>query len=101
MLNICLNLAKFKQADKYYLAGGTALAIQIKHRFSEDLDFFTSGKVDSGSIISWMEETFPLKKAAVIFKKLDQLDLRIDGVKVSFIEYPFPIVYELDLKSVL
>ena len=101
MLNICLNLAKFKQADKYYLAGGTALAIQIKHRFSEDLDFFTSGKVDSGSIISWMEETFPLKKAAVIFKKLDQLDLRIDGVKVSFIEYPFPLVYELNDLNVI
>lgn len=95
MLNICFNLAKHKQADKYYLAGGTALAIQIKHRRSEDLDFFTPGKVDSDSIISWMEETFPLKKAAVIFKKLDQLDLRIEGVKVSFIEYPFPLVYPL------
>jgi hypothetical protein len=95
MLNICLNLAKHKQADRYYLAGGTALAIQIKHRRSEDLDFFTSGKVNSDSIISWMEDTFPLKNAAVIFKKLDQLDLRIDGVKVSFIEYPFPLVYPL------
>lgn len=95
MLNICLNLAKHKQAGRYYLAGGTALAIQIKHRLSEDLDFFTPEKVNSDSIIYWMEESFPLKSAAVIFKKLDQLDLRIDGVKVSFIEYPFPLVYPL------
>ena len=95
MLNICLNLAKHKQAGRYYLAGGTALAIQIKHRLSEGLDFFTPGKVNSDSIICWMEESFPLKSAAVIFKKLDQLDLRIDGVKVSFIEYPFPLVYPL------
>lgn len=29
---------KFK---KYYLTGGTALAFYFKHRFSEDLDFFT------------------------------------------------------------
>ncbi|MGI5875861.1 MAG: nucleotidyl transferase AbiEii/AbiGii toxin family protein [Dethiobacteria bacterium] len=27
--------------DKYYLAGGTSLALQIKHRKSMDLDFFT------------------------------------------------------------
>ncbi len=95
MLNICLNLAKHKQADGYYLAGGTALAIHINHRLSEDLDFFTPGKVNSDKLINWMEETFPLKSAAVIFKKLDQLDLRIDGVKVSFIAYPFPLVYPL------
>lgn len=30
--------AKFK---KYYLTGGTALAFYFRHRFSEDLDFFT------------------------------------------------------------
>ncbi len=95
MLNICHNLAKHKQAGRYYLAGGTALAIQIKHRHSEDLDFFSPGKVNSDSIINWMEGTFPLKSATVIFKKIDQLDLRIDGVKVSFIEYPFPLVYPL------
>lgn len=95
MLNICLKLAKYKQAGRYYLAGGTALAIQIGHRVSEDLDFFTPEIVNSDSIISWMEETFSLKSASVIFKKLDQLDLRIDGVKVSFIGYPFPLLYPL------
>jgi predicted nucleotidyltransferase component of viral defense system len=25
----------------YYLAGGTALAFYLRHRFSEDLDFFS------------------------------------------------------------
>lgn len=32
--------------QKAYLAGGTALALQIGHRVSEDLDFFTREEID-------------------------------------------------------
>ncbi|MGA9292658.1 MAG: nucleotidyl transferase AbiEii/AbiGii toxin family protein [Ignavibacteriaceae bacterium] len=32
-------LKKFN--DKFYLAGGTALALQLGHRRSDDFDFFT------------------------------------------------------------
>jgi len=30
----------------YYLGGGTALALQLEHRISEDLDFFVAEKLD-------------------------------------------------------
>ncbi len=36
--------------QKAYLAGGTALALQIGHRISVDLDFFTSEKFDENLI---------------------------------------------------
>ena len=32
--------------DGWYLAGGTALALQIGHRISYDFDFFTQGEID-------------------------------------------------------
>ena len=37
-------LKEFK--EKFYLAGGTALALQVGHRRSEDFDFFTSDIFD-------------------------------------------------------
>ena len=46
---------KFKQ---YYLTGGTALAFQLKHRFSEDLDFFSQEykKDDPDKIMKYIQE---------------------------------------------
>lgn len=35
------------EIQKFYLAGGTALALLIGHRYSEDLDFFTKHKFDT------------------------------------------------------
>jgi len=37
---ICRNIAKSNLAKKFYLAGGTALALQLRHRKSYDLVFF-------------------------------------------------------------
>lgn len=34
-------------AEGWYLAGGTALALRIGHRFSYDFDFFSQQKIDS------------------------------------------------------
>jgi len=34
-------LNKEIKSQKFYLAGGSGLALQIGHRISEDLDFFT------------------------------------------------------------
>ena len=33
--------------EKFYLAGGTALALQLGHRRSYDLDFFTTASSDA------------------------------------------------------
>ena len=37
-------LAKSKILKSAYLAGGTALALQLGHRYSYDLDFFSPQK---------------------------------------------------------
>jgi|TARA_Y100001972_G_C7665831_1_gene336599 hypothetical protein len=31
---------EYQELEKYFLVGGTALSIQLKHRLSEDLDIF-------------------------------------------------------------
>jgi hypothetical protein len=72
----------------FYLAGGTALAIQVGHRRSVDLDWF------SGSAIDPMALAADLKGAGV---PLDVTDLeegtlhgKAEGVKLSFFEYRYP-----------
>jgi hypothetical protein len=43
---------------RYYLAGGTALALQLNHRKSYDLDFFRIGtyeKIDFNEILKELE----------------------------------------------
>ena len=44
--------------DAAYLAGGTALALQLDHRYSYDLDFFTSKKFDERILIQEITELF-------------------------------------------
>jgi predicted nucleotidyltransferase component of viral defense system len=40
------NLSILPELQNFYLVGGTALALQLGHRKSEDLDFFTDGSFD-------------------------------------------------------
>jgi len=37
---------------EFYLAGGTSLSLQINHRISYDLDFFTKRHFDSGHLLN-------------------------------------------------
>lgn len=70
----------------FYLAGGTALAIQLGHRESVDLDFF-SRKLFS---VSEMEKKMPLIGKYILDKKDERtLDGSLDGVKISFFHYDY------------
>jgi predicted nucleotidyltransferase component of viral defense system len=40
------NLSNLPELQNFYLVGGTALALQLGHRKSEDLDFFINGSFD-------------------------------------------------------
>ena len=42
-----------------YMAGGTALALQIGHRFSYDFDFFSVKKFDENILVQQIKELIP------------------------------------------
>jgi predicted nucleotidyltransferase component of viral defense system len=68
----------------YTLVGGSALALYLQHRKSEDLDFFTyADTFDSNQILEFCSRWDSLK---VLNKSDEQLDLLIDGVKVTFFD---------------
>jgi hypothetical protein len=80
----------------FYLAGGTELALHLGHRKSRDLDLFTRDPhqrlpqipdLDSGiscfASVEWEIRT------------PEQWQLRLDGVSVTFLAYPFPCRFAL------
>ncbi len=78
--------------DYFYLAGGTALALQIGHRKSIDLDFFSDEPIKK-TLLKEIEELFNTT-ASVIVNTKNELTVSIHGVKLSFIHYPFPLLYD-------
>lgn len=77
----------FFSTGGWYLAGGTALAAQVGHRQSVDLDFFT---LQSRFNEKKIEEAF----SAIGGWKTSFIDKgtvygEMDGAKTSFIAYPF------------
>lgn len=77
---------------EYYLAGGTALALQIGHRKSIDLDFFTE---KSPKIETLIQNLQPLRPK-VINQNENSLDVVIDDVKVSFLEYHYKLINKFE-----
>jgi hypothetical protein len=75
--------------SKFYLVGGTAIALQIGHRKSIDFDLFCGKAFQISSIHKKVIETFP--NAKTIHRSNDQIHYLIDGVKVTFFYYPFQV----------
>ncbi len=85
-------LARFGVGERFYLAGGTALALMYSHRYSEDFDFFAE-KMD----LRFCEQLkLNLKNAGCgISSVCSTKDTEIflcNGVKLSFFEYPYPLL---------
>lgn len=96
--SICKALSNSELMAEFYLAGGTGLALQLGHRKSFDLDFFQKGKEERirfSEISREINRLFGVKRASLEFKQIDQVIWSIDGVKVTFLAYPFPLVYPL------
>lgn len=74
----------------FYLAGGTALALQIGHRMSVDFDFFTS-KPLSDDLLALIEKRFG-SSVLVVVKESQQLTVEAESVGVTYLHYPFPVL---------
>lgn len=85
-------LAPFK--DDFYLAGGTALALQIGHRVSVDFDLFSDTPIKK-TLLGAVEEACGVGASEVLVNKSTELTLKIAGVKCTFLEYPFPQIFPL------
>lgn len=82
-------VSTIKFVKKSYLAGGTALALHLGHRFSFDLDFFTPQVFDE-NILSSELETLPFfKKEGVAWRTVWG---NIGKTKFSLFYYRYPLI---------
>lgn len=77
--------------EGFHLVGGTALALQIGHRISIDLDLFSPQKFDSEELLGILSESYTL---GIDDKGIRTLNLRINDVKVDILHYPYPLIQE-------
>lgn len=87
-------LDRLKIPAGFYLAGGTALALQIGHRLSYDLDFFNPRRIEA-DVLSDTENRLGQKASEVLVSNPDQLTVRALGIKLTFLHYPFPLLLPL------
>ena len=81
---LLLRLSKEKYMKRFALVGGTALALQLGHRQSEDLDFIFDGeKIDGMGIKRFMSRLFPDFRL-IREEPGYQLDFLVNTVKLTF-----------------
>ncbi len=71
----------------FTLVGGTALALQIGHRISVDLDLFGSEVFDRELIIKELDKPFQLLNQSDIFWAIS-----VDNIKIDMLTYPYPFI---------
>ena len=84
-------MARFRR--EYYLVGGTAIALHIGHRRSVDFDMFKMSAINhKKNLDKIVASGFDHQ---VTRRVEEQMNLLVNGVKLTFFQYPFPVVPEL------
>lgn len=91
-LELLKRLMCFDEFANMRLVGGTALALQLGHRKSIDLDFF--GNIDFQDV--YTANTFADFDKVVILKSSKNINIfNIDDIKVDFVNYNYPWLQEV------
>lgn len=100
MKNIFDNILSEKQREllplikpffkEFYLAGGTAIALQIGHRKSIDFDLFSNSEIHPQKITNRIfAKNYELQ--SVLAQSSDEYSIVVNGVKLTFLYFPFEI----------
>jgi predicted nucleotidyltransferase component of viral defense system len=85
-------LGKSSLLDSAYLAGGTALALQLGHRYSFDLDFFTPEKFNENIITQRISRLFP--DFVLERKEWGTILGYLGDTRFSLFYYSYPLLYD-------
>jgi predicted nucleotidyltransferase component of viral defense system len=89
LLELLKKIMENSQFDDFLLVGGTSLSLQIGHRNSIDIDLFGNCEIDEELFSSTLNEygTFEVFK-----RSKNILITAINGVKVDFVNYKYPLL---------
>ncbi|MDA0773019.1 MAG: nucleotidyl transferase AbiEii/AbiGii toxin family protein [Cyanobacteria bacterium] len=83
----------------FYLAGGTAIALQIGHRISVDFDFFSKDILPKTLLTKIQKKLKPRFAVEVLVNNSEELTMLVNGVKLTYLYYPFPLIEPLFVES--
>jgi predicted nucleotidyltransferase component of viral defense system len=81
-LDLIKGLMAIPLPDNFRLVGGTALALQIGHRLSYDIDFFSDKPFNSQEILELISEKYPVR---LLRQTKGSAILEIEGVKTDLV----------------
>ena len=79
---------------QFNLVGGTALALQIGHRISVDIDMFSKSVFDNKQLKECLLENFQGHDISFDYEAKNTLIGSIDQIKVDFIRHSYPTIKE-------
>ena len=84
-LDLLKKLLALKELEKFYLVGGTALALKYNHRLSVDLDLFSTEEFDKEIVLNSLLKTFPAAEYRADSNPIG-LFCMINNIKVDIIK---------------
>ncbi len=75
----------------FFLAGGSALALHLGHRISLDLDFFSRQEYSMPELLIRLQA---LGRLSTESQSADTFVGELNGVRLSFFTYPYPLLGE-------
>lgn len=91
-LELLKGIMTIPELEPYYLTGGTALALQLGHRVSVDLDFFGKAEADLSNIPVLLKE---FGNVTLMSQSKSVLVLNINTIKVDFVNYKYPLLFNV------
>jgi hypothetical protein len=81
---------------EYYLAGGTALSLQIGHRISDDIDLFTESDLRREEIFDFVKTNISEKVKIINNQgRIFQLFIEEEKLKIDFMQFPYNLINPL------
>jgi len=88
-LQLLKKIQKIRDFRNFYLVGGTALALYLGHRKSDDLDLFSQTEFTT-SIVHKLPD-----KSKVLSLHDNSIELEIDNAKLFFFYFAYPLYKEV------
>jgi predicted nucleotidyltransferase component of viral defense system len=93
LLELLRQIMSCEVFDGFNLVGGTSLSLQMGHRFSIDIDMFGNSEISESEFI---EELSQFGKVITLKKSKSIIIFSIDGIKVDFVNYRYPLIDKIN-----
>jgi hypothetical protein len=90
------HLGPFASSHSFYLGGGTAIALYLGHRRSDDFDWFIEQSMGAADRLATELQRGGIPFSTESFSP-GTLYGTVSGVRTSFIEYGYPLLRELQI----